>query len=174
MNDDRTPQPPPPAEPAAEKKPRAAISRREFARRAAIASAVASWAPAAIAAGTQNATPTGGSAAAHTAPPAQPASPQPHPPAAQAAPAPPPQTPSAPASQAEIDARAQSILTQYGARLSDDQKSDIRRLCAAVQPSLDRLRAYHLENADGEALYLKPLVERKKKPSADTPSRKKP
>jgi hypothetical protein len=151
MNDDRQPQPPP-AEPAAEKKPRTAISRREFARRAAVASAVVSWAPAAIAAGSQGATPTDGSAAAHAATS--------------------PQLP--PQSQPEIDARIQSILAQYGSRLSDDQKSDIRRLCAAAQPPLDRLRAYHLDNADGEALYLKPLVEREKKPLAHTSPRKKP
>jgi hypothetical protein len=57
-------------------------------------------------------------------------------------------------------------LSQYGERFSDEQKTDIRRLCIAVQPPLDRLRAYALENGDGPALYLKPLVEREKKPPA--------
>jgi len=35
-----------------------------------------------------------------------------------------------------------------------------------AQPALDRIRSYHLENGDSPALYLKPLVEREKKPSA--------
>jgi hypothetical protein len=66
-------------------------------------------------------------------------------------------------SQAEAGARLQAILAVYGSRFSDTQKSELRRLCFAAQPSLDRLRAYSLENGDAPALYLKPLVEREKK-----------
>jgi hypothetical protein len=125
---------------AAPRPPRKGISRREFARRAAIVSAVASWAPVAAASSLPAAT--------------------------QAQQPPPPAPKLAPEGQAEVEARVQAILSQYGERFSDEQKTDIRRLCIAGQPPLDRLRAYALENGDGPALYLKPLVEREKKPPA--------
>lgn len=73
-----------------------------------------------------------------------------------------------PEGHAEVEARLQTILTQYGTRFSDAQKADLRRLCALAQPPLDRLRAYNLANGDGSALYLKPLVEREKDPLANT------
>jgi len=69
-----------------------------------------------------------------------------------------------PESQAEAEARYQTILNVYGSRFSEAQKADLRRLCFSAQAPLDRLRAYTLENGDGSALYLKPLVERDKKP----------
>jgi hypothetical protein len=83
-------------------------------------------------------------------------------------------------SQAEAEVRYQAILAVYGSRFSDTQKADLRRLCSAAQPSLDRLRAYSIENGDGPALYLKPLVEREKKtepaaiPRSANPAVKKP
>ena len=130
------------------------ISRREFARRAAIVSA-ATMVPA-------SALP------AHSS-------------IAEAALMQSPDTPSlSPQSQAEADARYQAILAAYGSRFSDAQKSELRRLCIAAQPSLDHLRAYKIENGDGPALYLKPLLEREKKteppviPQAATPVTKKP
>ena len=66
-------------------------------------------------------------------------------------------------SRAESEARYQAILAQYGSRFSEAQKTDLRRLCYSAQPGLDKLRAYKVENGDGTALYLKPLVEREKK-----------
>jgi hypothetical protein len=66
-------------------------------------------------------------------------------------------------SKAEAEARYETILGIYGTRFTDTQKSDLRRLCFAAQPSLDHLRAYTIENGDCPALYLKPLVEREKK-----------
>jgi hypothetical protein len=69
-------------------------------------------------------------------------------------------------SQAEADARYEAILSLYRSRFSDTQKADLYRLCVLAQPPIDRLRAYPLENGDGPALYLKPLVEREKKPEA--------
>jgi len=113
------------------------ISRREFARRAALASAVAAVAPA-----VSIATPA----------PQQPAdlpklSPEGH---------------------AEVEARIQSIFSQYASRFSEAQKADLRRLCNLAQPPLDRLRAYALENGDGPGLYLKPLLEREKNPLENT------
>ncbi len=117
-----------------------AISRREFARRAAIVSA-ASLAPANLL-GT----------------PLLPAMPQ----------QPPNPSKPSPESQTEVESRVQAILSEYGSRFSDAQKTDLRRLCKEAQPVLDRLRAYPTENGDGPALYLRPLMEREKKPSPMT------
>ena len=119
-----------------------AISRREFARRAALVSA-ASLAPAnLLSAGVP-------------------------PPALQTQQ--PPNSPNlSPESQAEVESRIQAILSEYGGRFSDAQKTDLRRLCKEAQPVLDRLRAYPTENGDGPALYLRPLMEREKKPSPMT------
>jgi hypothetical protein len=120
------------------------ISRREFARRAAMASAAASIAPADVLKSDVTAFP-----------PAQ---------------QPPDLAKLSPQSQAEVEARIQAIFTQYGSRFSEAQKTDIRRLCFVAQPPLDRLRAYAVENGDGPALYLKPLLEREKKPAPAAPA----
>jgi hypothetical protein len=119
---------------------RPAISRREFARRAAMASA-ASFVPVAAVPVDRNT----------FQPPPSPEQDQ---------------SQLSPQSQAEAEARYQAILAGYGARFNEEQKKELRRLSFSVQPSLDRLRAYPLENADAPALYLKPLVEREKKPEA--------
>ena len=141
-------------------KPVSAISRREFARRAAIVSAVASIAPAGAVSAELS------SGAPRTPQPAG----QAPAPAAQSQ-LPPNMTKLSPEGQAEADARFQSILAQYGNRFSEEQKTDLRRLCAAAQPPLDRLRAYPVQNADGTALYLKPLFEREKKPKSPAASK---
>lgn len=129
-------------------KNRSAISRREFARRAAFVSAAASLSPA-------------GLLSANSDAPAVPA----------------PQSANSPKlsaeSQAEVESRIQAILAQYGTRLSKAQKDDLRRLAHESQQMLDRLRAYSTANGDAPALYLKPLVEREKKP-ASKPSIAKP
>ena len=67
---------------------------------------------------------------------------------------------------AEVENRYQAILAQYPDRFSDAQKADLRHVCLVTQQSLDRLRAYAVSNADQPALYLKPLVEREKKSNA--------
>jgi hypothetical protein len=142
-----------------------AISRREFARRAALASAVASLAP-----GTALTTPAplpnehANAAAADSRgrlsdPPGNLA-------ATQQQPADTPKL--SPESHAEAEARFQTISGQYGSRFSDAQNADLRRLCFLGQPPLDRLRAYALENGDSPALYFKPLVEREKNPLENT------
>lgn len=115
------------------------ISRREFARRAALASAAATLAPGNLLS----------SQAAKPSPPAQqlPAIPK-----------------LSPEGQAEVEARLQAILVQYENRFTELQKADLRRLCTLAQPPLDRLRGFRIENSDAPALYLKPLVEREKKP----------
>jgi hypothetical protein len=70
------------------------------------------------------------------------------------------------ASQTESAQRLQTILALYGSRFSDDQKTDLKKICNNTQTSLDRLRAYPTDNADDPALYLKPLWEREKKAAA--------
>lgn len=117
-----------------------AISRREFARRAALVSAAATLAPSNLLTAESGALPI----------PAQ-------------LPANAPKL--SPEGQAEVDSRIQSIFAQYGSRLSDAQKADIRRLATEAQPLLERLRAFATENGDGPGLYLKPLIERERKPS---------
>jgi len=137
------------------------ISRREFARRAALASAVAAVAPGAIAAPAASSNERANVAAAdfggRLSDPTSNVPPQ-------AADMP----KLSPEGHAEVEARIQSIFSQYSARLSDAQKTDVRRLCNLAQPPLDRLRAYALANGDGPALYLKPLVEREKNPLENT------
>jgi hypothetical protein len=79
------------------------------------------------------------------------------------------QTPAAhpnlsPESQTEAEARYQQILSQYAGRFSAEEKASLREMNLVTQASLDKVRAFSLENGDGPALYLKPLVEREKKP----------
>jgi len=116
------------------------ISRREFARRAAFASAAASLASADLLAS---------KSPVRANPPLQtPAGPK-----------------LSPESQAEMESRLQAVFAQYGSRLNDDQKTDLHRLAVEGQAALDRLRAYPTDNYDGPALYLRPLIEREKKAS---------
>jgi len=120
---------------------RSGISRRQFARRAALLSASAAVVPA-----------TGLF---------QPAALAQEPSA--------PHTDLSPESQTEADARLQQIFAQYGSRFSDEEKKSVRQLNVTTQQSLDRVRAFPLENGDAPALYLKPLVEREKK-KLETPA----
>jgi len=55
-------------------------------------------------------------------------------------------------------------LSQYGSRFSAEEKASLREMNLVTQASLDKVRAFSLENGDAPALYLKPLVEREKKP----------
>jgi len=81
-------------------------------------------------------------------------------------------------SRAEVEERYQTILKQYGGRFSKEQKTDLHRLCFLAQPPLDHLREYSIKNGDGPALYLKPSVDREKKPAkpaaVTAPAAKKP
>jgi acyl transferase domain-containing protein len=115
------------------------LSRREFARRAAMLSATASLIPTKV-----------------IRPQAPPAA------------APPQTAPSQPkltdAGQAEAESRYQQILSLYSDHLDEAQKANIKRMCDELQPSLERIRKFPLQNGDAPALYLKPLVERDRKP----------
>jgi hypothetical protein len=158
------------------------ISRREFARRVAMASAVAAVVPAALPADAGEAnrgaalfSDTSGAAGAV---PDAASLPDPQATGIFAPPASPQQPANTPKlsaeGQAEAEARYQSIVNQYGKRFSEEQKTDLRRLCYVAQPPLDRLRAYSLANGDAAALYLKPLVEHDKNPFEGTRKGKTP
>ena len=118
------------------------ISRREFARRASIVSAVSMVPSSFLAPDLQTS----------------------EQPSAQTQETP----PLSPESQAEAEARYQSILVTYGNRLSSAQKFDVRRLCFLAQVPLDNVRKYAVDNGDAPALYFKPLVEREKKTTTVT------
>lgn len=63
-----------------------------------------------------------------------------------------------PESQAEVDAKIQTLLQKYGDRLSEAQKADVRRLLAEGQKPLEQMRKFSLENANqpGNVLRLYP------------------
>jgi hypothetical protein len=147
-------------------KPGSAISRREFARRAALASAIGS---AVVSMGPASA--VGAEIAPAATRPSESANQAPTAPSTAAQAQLPANMPRlSPESQAEADARFQAVLAQYGGRFSEEQKTDLHRLCVLAQPPLDRLRAYPVQNGDGTGLYLKPLFEREKKPKPPTTS----
>ncbi len=117
------------------------LSRRQFARRAAVLSATASLAPAGLV----------------LASPARPAESE--------------QLPNdfpklSIEGQAEAEARYQLVLSRHGARLNDEQKKSTKFLCYSAQPGLERVRAFTLSNGDVPALFLKPIVEREKTSAA--------
>src|SRR5271157_2510192 len=66
----------------------------------------------------------------------------------------------------EAEARFQQIMSQYGSRFDSEEQKRVRDGCYNLQGSLERLRAFHLENGDAPAVYLKPLLEREKKPQS--------
>ena len=119
------------------------VSRRDFARRAILFSATASLVPATFTSSTQS-SPAGIPAAQD----------QPNLPKLSAA------------GQAEADSRLQQILALHGNDLDESQKTLLKSLCVMLQPPLERVRSYPLQNGDVPALFLKPLVERQKRPQA--------
>jgi hypothetical protein len=65
--------------------------------------------------------------------------------------------------QAEAESRFQMVLSRYGSRLSEEEKRSARMLCFTLQTTLERVRAYPLENGNVPALFLKPLIDRDNK-----------
>jgi hypothetical protein len=57
--------------------------------------------------------------------------------------------------QAEADTMFQAILREHGNQLSDAQKTDLRRLVNEAQKPLEALRAFALDTADQPANVLK-------------------
>ena len=113
-----------------QKSSRGAVSRRSFARGAALVAAAAAVLPADMLA--QTASP----------PPAPASSPQ-------------QSSKLSAASQAEAEARIQNILRKVGSRLSEAEKADLRKLVLLQQESIDKLRDFPLENWDEPALTLR-------------------
>ena len=112
--------------------PESKVSRREFARRAALAATTAVVLPGSLL--SQETAPK------PSAPPQQDA----------------PKTPAlSPELQAEGELKYQWIIQTYGKRLNEEQKQDLRRLVMEGQVSLVAFRAFPLENADMPATVLK-------------------
>jgi hypothetical protein len=126
--------------------PATSISRREFARRAALAAASAAILPGSLAATVLTAQ---GAAEENKL---------------------------SPAAQAEVELKIQAIFRKYGERLNDAQKADIRRLVTEGQKPLEALRAYHIENWDQPAtvlrLFPEASVETRRRPAATAAARK--
>ena len=59
------------------------------------------------------------------------------------------------AGQAEVDAKVEAVLRQYGKLLSDAEKLDVRRLLSEGQKPLETMRAFPLDNSDQPADVLK-------------------
>jgi hypothetical protein len=118
---------------AAREGSRSGLSRREFARRAALAAAGIAVAP--------------GSSIEMSSP-----EPYSRPGSAQQAS---PDAGLSPAAQAEVESKTQFILQKYGSRLNEAQKADIQRLVQEGQKPLEKLRGYTLENSDAPALVLR-------------------
>jgi hypothetical protein len=112
------------------------LSRREFAQRAAMLSATASLVPAEMILHKDS--------------------------AASAAPLPQDSPKLTSEGQAEADSHYQQILSLYGNRFDEEQRANIKRMCAELQPAVERIRGFQMQYGDAPALYLKPLVERAK------------
>jgi hypothetical protein len=108
------------------------LTRRDFARRAALAAATAAISPKIASAARRGAIPEIASSAGRAN-----------------------ADDAAAARQAEIDARVADVFRRYGDRLSAEQKTEVRRLVGELQKSLDKLREYPLGNGDQPATVLR-------------------
>jgi hypothetical protein len=115
------------------------LSRREFARRAALLSATASIVPAGV------------MLPAEASPGASPSEQSADLPKLSAE------------GQAEADARFQLVLSRYDNRLSEEEKQRTKALCYSLQTTLEQVRAYPIKNGDVPALFLRPLIDRDNK-----------
>jgi hypothetical protein len=61
-------------------------------------------------------------------------------------------------SQTEADLAYETLMRKYGERFSEEQKRDIRRLVNAQQGALEKLRAFSVTNSDEPATVFKPVV----------------
>jgi hypothetical protein len=118
------------------------LSRRDFARKAALAAASAAIAPAAL-----RAAPGISGDLANSEGQA------------------PPSTPLSVEDQSQVDARVSAILRKYGERLSPEQKDEIRRLSTELQKPMIRLRSYPLVNGSQPATVLKLVADAKAAPA---------
>jgi hypothetical protein len=64
----------------------------------------------------------------------------------------PPETPKlSPESQAEADLAYETLMRKYGRRFTEEQKADIKRLVVQQQSALDKLRTAKVLNSDEPA-----------------------
>lgn len=56
-----------------------------------------------------------------------------------------------PEAQAEVEMKYAELLRKYGSRLTDEQKADAHRILAETQDSLEKMRAFALQNGDQPA-----------------------
>lgn len=61
-------------------------------------------------------------------------------------------------SQAEADVSYEMLMRKYGSRFSGEQKREIKRLIYQQQSGLDKLRAFPVSNSDEPATVFKPLI----------------
>jgi hypothetical protein len=61
-----------------------------------------------------------------------------------------------PSARAEVEAKVSNLFRKYGSRLSDEQKTDIRRILAETQGGLEKMRAFALDNSDQPATVFLP------------------
>lgn len=61
-------------------------------------------------------------------------------------------------SQAEADLANEMLMRKYGTRFTDEQKREIKRLVYQQQSGLDKLRKFAVGNGDEPATVFKPLV----------------
>jgi hypothetical protein len=78
-----------------------------------------------------------------------------------------------PEARAEAEEKISAIFRKYGARLSEEQKADVRRMVLEGQAPLEQLRAFPLENSDEPATVLHP-ARRPAASAAIRPARKAP
>lgn len=67
-----------------------------------------------------------------------------------------------PSARAEVEMKFASIVRKYGARLTEDQQTDIRRSLAETQEGLEKMRAFPLDNGDQPATVFQLYREGKK------------
>jgi hypothetical protein len=66
------------------------------------------------------------------------------------------EVPLSPAAKQEADLKTEIILGQYGSRLNDAQKAEVRHLTEQMQTQLEKIRSYKLENGDAPATVFEP------------------
>jgi hypothetical protein len=118
------------------------LSRRDFAKSAALAVTAAVAAPADLLAQSEKPSPV-------SPPQEQPQKPSATPPSA-------PEL--SPAARAEAQQCYQALLQKYGTRFTEEQKKDIARLLDQQQKGIEAVRAFALENSDEPSTMLRLYV----------------
>ncbi|MDE3135703.1 MAG: hypothetical protein KGL59_03965 [Acidobacteriota bacterium] len=68
----------------------------------------------------------------------------------------PQEVPLTPEARAEADLKSEITLGQYGSRLNDAQKAELRHLTEQMQSQLETIRAFKLENGDAPGTVFEP------------------